>query len=95
VAADGFAEGAEVQVLIRPEALHLTTVEDGCPLPPHAVAVMAARLMGRSSLIHLRSLALPEGAPHFHARVPGRYLPPEKQVLEVALDRAQAFVFPK
>ena len=95
VAADGHAEGSPVQVLIRPEALHLSPVDDGCPLPPHSVAVMAARLMGRTSLVHLRSLELPEGAPHFHARVPGRFLPPENQLLTVALDRAQAFVFPR
>src|SRR3546814_1142080 len=78
VAADGLPDGAAVQVLIRPEALHLTPLEDGCPLPPHSVAVMASRLMGRTSLVHLRSLELPEGAPHFHARVPGRFLPPER-----------------
>ncbi|MGD1876215.1 MAG: ABC transporter ATP-binding protein [Kiloniellaceae bacterium] len=95
VAAGKLPEGSPVQVLIRPEALHLTPVDDGCPVPPHSVAVMAARLMGRTSLVHLRSLELPDGAPHFHARVPGRFLPPEKQCLAVALDRAQAFVFPR
>jgi iron(III) transport system ATP-binding protein len=95
VGAGSLPDGTAVQVLIRPEALHLTPLEDGCPLPPHSVAVMAARLMGRTSLVHLRSLELPEGAPHFHARVPGRFLPPEKQRLTVALDRAQAFVFPR
>jgi iron(III) transport system ATP-binding protein len=95
VAAEGFAEGDAVQVLIRPEALHLSAVDDGCAPPPHSVAVMASRLMGRTSLVHLRSLELPAGAPHFHARVPGRFLPPEEQRLEVALDRAQAFVFPR
>jgi iron(III) transport system ATP-binding protein len=95
VAAEGFAEGDAVQVLIRPEALHLSAVDDGCAPPPHSVAVMASRLMGRTSLVHLRSLELPAGAPHFHARVPGRFLPPEEQLLEVALDRAQAFVFPR
>jgi len=93
--ASGLPEGTAVEVLIRPEALHLTPIDDGCPLPPHSVAVMAARLMGRTSLVHLRSLELPADAPHFHARVPGRFLPPEKQRLAVALDRAQAFVFPR
>lgn len=95
VAAPGFPEGGAVQVLIRPEALHLTPLEDGCPPPPHSVAVMASRLMGRTSLVHLRSLELPAAAPHFHARVPGRFLPLEEQRLAVALDRAQAFVFPR
>ena len=94
VSAGGLATGTPVQILIRPEALHLTPVDDGCAPPPHSVAVMASRLMGRTSLVHLRSLELPEGAPHFHARVPGRFLPPENQCLAVALDRAQVFVFP-
>src|SRR3546814_13044301 len=73
----------------------LRPLEYRCPLPPHIVSVMASLLMGRTSLVHLRSLVLPEGAPHFHARVPGRFLPPEKQRLAVALDRAQTFVFPR
>src|SRR3546814_20394365 len=79
---------------IRPEALHLTALEDGCPPPPHRVAVMASRLMGRTSLVHLRSLELPAAAPHFHARVPGRFLPPEEQRLAAAQDRAHALFFP-
>ena len=94
VSAGDLAEGSAVEVLIRPEALHLTALDDGSEVPPHSVTVMAARLMGRTSLIHLRSLDLPVGAPHFHARVPGRFLPPERQRLAVALVRAQAFVFP-
>ena len=31
---------------------------------------------------------------HLHARVPGRFLPPEDEILAVHLDRSQAFVFP-
>ena len=62
--ATGISEGAPVEVLIRPEALQLRPVEqaangtgDGNDRP---VEVMAARLMGRTSLIHLRALNVPQ-----------------------------------
>jgi iron(III) transport system ATP-binding protein len=93
VAADGLAEGAAVEVLIRPEALrlHPATAHDG----EGAVArVMAARMLGRSSLIHL-SVPQPAGGElHLHARIPGRFLPQDEQLLEIHLDRSQTFVFP-
>jgi iron(III) transport system ATP-binding protein len=65
--------------------------------------VLAARLLGRTSWVHLALAGAGEaGGPHegeaghlhFHARAPGRFLPPESEVLGVRLDPAQAFVFP-
>jgi iron(III) transport system ATP-binding protein len=99
VPAGELAEGAAVRVLIRPEALKLRPAEDDPTCP---AKVLAARLLGRSSWVHLclgadAAAALPEGEAdhlHFHARVPGRFLPPEGAVLAVDLDVAQAFVFP-
>lgn len=96
VAAEGVSDGRRVRVLIRPEALRLRTTEidNACP-----AKVLAARLLGRSSWLHL--CLGPENAAagdrthlHFHARVPGRFLPKEGEVLGVELDVAQAFVFP-
>lgn len=88
-----------MQILIRPEALHLRTADqaphEGAADGEPEVEVMAARLMGRTSLIHLRALDVPDQETHFHARVPGRFLPPEHQRLRVELDRSQAFVFPQ
>lgn len=99
VDAKGFADGDAVEVLIRPEALHLSPSEQAANGAgagfERAVEVMAARLMGRTSLIHLRALDVPEQETHFHARVPGRFLPLENQRLRVELDRSQAFVFPR
>lgn len=95
VEAKGFADGDAVEILIRPEALHLSPSEQTANGTERAVEVMAARLMGRSSLIHLRALDVPEQETHFHARVPGRFLPLENQRLRVELDRSQAFVFPR
>jgi iron(III) transport system ATP-binding protein len=95
--APGLADGVAVDVLVRPEALKL-----GAPGGQAVTArVMAARLLGRSSWIHL-SLMQPTGGPsegqaghvHFHARVPGRFLPAEGEVVGVGLEPSQAFVFP-
>jgi iron(III) transport system ATP-binding protein len=103
--APGYAEGCAVDVLIRPEALRLQPLNGGPEAPrpdgQRAARVMASRLLGRSSMIHLsvagRDASDPAGAPddlHLHARIPGRFLPPENELLEVQLDRSQTFVFP-
>ncbi|HSR72598.1 MAG TPA: ABC transporter ATP-binding protein [Kiloniellales bacterium] len=90
------AEGTEVEVLIRPEALRLLPMSGGGQVREAEARVMAARMLGRSSLIHLSVRDRGNGADlHMHARIPGRYLPPEDQILAVQLDRSQAFVFPK
>ena len=92
--AAGLGEGTPVEILIRPEALKLSALEPGAGPRAGSARVMAARMLGRSSLIHL-SVAVANGHDlHLHARIPGRFLPPEDQILEVQLDRSQTFVFP-
>jgi iron(III) transport system ATP-binding protein len=98
VAAAGWKEGAAVKVVIRPEGVKLAGIPDTAPEPACPAKVLAARLLGRSSWVHL---CLGQGAEeghaehvHFHARVPGRYLPPEGDIQAVDLDPSQAFVFP-
>jgi iron(III) transport system ATP-binding protein len=93
--AGGHADGTKVRVLIRPEALKLGRISDAGAEPACVAKVVAARLLGRSSWVHL-CLGRGENTDahaHFHARVPGRFLPAEGEVLAVALDPAQAFVF--
>ena len=99
VSADGHAEAATVEIVIRPEALKLAPANGAAAGEGQCVAkVMAARLLGRSSWIHL-DIGGPSGhgetahAQHFHARVPGSFLPAENEMLSVSLDPAQAFVF--
>jgi len=99
VSADGHAEAATVQVVIRPEALKLAPANGASAGEGRCIAkVMAARLLGRSSWIHL-DIGGPSGqgelahAQHFHARVPGSFLPAENEMLSVSLDPSQAFVF--
>jgi iron(III) transport system ATP-binding protein len=91
-------EGTPVDVLIRPEALHLEPLPEGAP-PPGTGTVLAARLLGRTSLVHLsvgggcRPDA--DGELHLHARVPGRFLPEEGHRLSIRLDLGQTFIFPR
>ncbi len=87
-------ENAPVEVLIRPEALKLVPIEPGASPRDGTARVMTARMLGRSSLIHLSVTAANGHDLHLHARIPGRFLPAEDQVLEVQLDRTQIFVFP-
>jgi iron(III) transport system ATP-binding protein len=86
--APGFAEGAEVDVLVRPEGLKL-----GAEGP--VVEVEAFRLLGSTTLAHL---ALPDGSGgllHLHARLPpGRRLRRGERIA-VSLDPERAFVFPR
>ena len=84
-------EGEAVDVIIRPEALALSEVDEDHPVH---VRVLASRMLGRTSLIHLCTCVASDQEVHLHARVPGRYLPEEGALCSVALDRSQVFVFP-
>ena len=92
IEAGGFAEGTPVEVLIRPEGLRLQAAQAGDDGGGRA-RVMAARLLGRTSLVHLSVDGADGQDLHLHARVPGRFLPQENEVLSVRLDRSQTFVF--
>ena len=92
-AEEGMTEGQAVEILIRPEALLLSAVADG-DAPCYWATVLESRMLGRTSLIHLRVEQEGGAALHLHARVPGRYLPPPKEILAVTLDQSQTFVFP-
>ncbi len=92
VPAPDFADGAIVEVLIRPEAL--TLAADPPAAAPIRARVDAARLLGRTSLIHLAVPDGRDGMVHMHARMPGVFLPNEESFVSVLLDPRQAFVFP-
>ena len=78
----------KAQVLIRPEGISLD------PAGSAEVIVLASRLLGRVSLIHLRveHPALPPH--HLHARLASRALPDEGERIRIAVDPSQVFIFP-
>ena len=83
LAAPGLEDGQAAELLIRPEGLALR------PDPQGTAEVLAARMLGRVSLIHLRV-----GGLHLHARVPGHFMPAEGTRLAAELDASQAHVYP-
>ncbi len=97
--APDLADGTPVEVLIRPEALKLRPASSGDPAAggghgaPGTARVMAARLLGRTSLVHLSIDGADGRDLHLHARVPGRFLPEDNEVMAIHLDHSQAFIF--
>jgi iron(III) transport system ATP-binding protein len=107
VAAGSYDEGRRVRVLLRPEAVRVVrashTAAAAAPVAGEPAAgsagvvlghVVAARLLGRYSVIHLNVLDSRGQELHLHAHAQGVYLPAPGQVLELALDASQVFVFP-
>ncbi len=91
VIANGFADGTEVEALMRPESLVLGPVEAGVA----SGTVLATRMLGRSSLVHL---GVAQGAEaedlHLHVRIPGRPRPREGNTVGITLDADRVFIFP-
>jgi len=85
-------EGSAVDVLIRPEALQVRAIGAGTR-PSHPAIVLAARLLGEVSMVHLEVESGAWSERHFHSRMAGSVLPGENSVVEVALDPSRTFVF--
>jgi iron(III) transport system ATP-binding protein len=90
----GLADGTPVLCLMRSEALRLRTQPTNADRPPHAV-VEAARLLGRSSLIHLHTHPSTGYALHLHARAMGVNLLRPGTEVWIDVDPRLVFVFPE
>lgn len=93
IPANGFCDGDKVEVVVRPEALTLSDA-GGRTTGQGLAKVLASRMLGRTSLIHLCTCETSGEEVHLHARITGRFLPKEDSILSLELDRNQAFVFP-
>ncbi len=91
--APGHAEGAHVDVLIRPEGLSIVTESDAgggqC-----TAQIVSAHFLGGSSHLHLRRSG-DEELLHIdcQARVPGSFLPPPGAKISFKVDEAHVHVF--
>jgi len=98
VPAPKLADGTQVEVLMRPEALRVAPAAGGpsAPVPEGAARahILTVRMLRRASFLHLCIGDFEGKHLHFHSRVPGRFLPNVGDHVDVTLDRAQAFVFP-
>lgn len=90
--ASRFDEGANVRILIRPEAVKVTPLE-GTVADDGTSHVIMSRLLGATSLLHICAHG-PDGQEmHLHAKVPGVFLPEEGQAVSLELDMSQVFLF--
>ncbi|MCW9039099.1 MAG: ABC transporter ATP-binding protein [Rhodospirillales bacterium] len=85
VPAKGFADGADVEILVRPEGIGFA--ESGAP-----VEVAEARLLGRRSQLRLRSRGS-DGGHEFVAHVQGGFRHSGDCPAAVSFDPAHTFVF--
>lgn len=91
----GIENGAEVDILIRPEAIQVYPLEVSLPGSVEAT-VETARLIGRYSLLHLTVCDEEDKVcAHIHARVPGVFLPKDDERIRVSVDQRQTFAFPR
>ena len=104
--APGLAEGARVEILIRPEGLRLSRPGEtpevrpgdapggpGGPAAGAPVKAVSARSLGRSSFV---VLAVPDGngaSLTVEARVPGVFLPRPGEEIAFTVNPSQAHVF--
>ncbi len=96
-APEGCAEGARVEVLIRPEALRIGPA--GSAAHPGGIGsvearVVNVRMLRRAVFMNLCMGDFGGDHIHFHARHPGHRMPEEGSRVTVTLDPEQTFVFP-
>lgn len=84
---DELADGTKVEVLIRPEGLHVGRAVNGHDIMAHVDAV---RALGEVNLMHLTL----ESGGHIHARVPRRFSTLNQDSVAITLDPEMTFVFP-
>lgn len=94
VEAGDIPDGSLAKVMIRPEALRIASRDLPAKAHDHSHVIMA-KLLGRTSLIHLCAHGSCGNEAHLHARVSGLFLPEEGQPVDISLDLSQVFVFPQ
>lgn len=94
IPARGLADGSPATVVVRPEGVSIQPWGPAYADDPGGV-VEQARLLGRTSLVHMTVSAPvePDRSVHLHARVPGVYLPKPGARVRIQIDPAQTFVF--
>ena len=90
--AEGFADGTEVAVMIRPEAVRVSALTDAGQSRETSHVVMS-KLLGSSSLLHICARGIEGQEMHLHARVPGVFLPSEGQRVALNVDMSRVFIF--
>ena len=84
-------EGENVVVHIRPQGIKLSKQ----PTPVNGIkgTVMASKLMGSFSFIHLSVLDNNNEIVHVHSHMPADFNPKQSSAVEIEIDNDQAYIF--
>ena len=77
---------------IRPEAVKLS--KEQTPVNGIKGTVMASKLMGTYSFIHLSVLSKNNDVVHVHSHMPPNFLPNQSSAVGIEIDKEQTFIFP-
>lgn len=87
--APGFSDGEKVDILIRPEFIHVTDPDVALP----SAQINAARYLGRDTLLHM-TVANDQGeSAHLHSRIDGQVVLEENQNVGISIQHERAFIF--
>ena len=85
-------ESKNVDIFIRPEAVKLS--KEQTPVNGIKGTVMASKLMGTYSFIHLSVLSKNNEVVHVHSHMPPNFLPNQSSAVGIEIDKEQTFIFP-
>ena len=85
-------ENQKVKVHVRPKGIKLN--EQPTPVNGIKGTVMASKLMGSFSFIHLSVLNKNNEIVHIHSHMPPDFNPKQSSAVEIEIDEKQTFIFP-
>ena len=84
-------ENKEVEVHVRPQAIILK--QEQTPVNGFKGTVMASRLMGSYSFVHISVLDKNNEIIHVHSHMPPSFSPKQSSAVGIEVDTNQTFVF--
>ena len=89
---NGIAESKNVEIHIRPQAIKL--IKEKTPINGIKGTVMASKLMGSYSFIHLSVLDQNNNVIHVHSHMPPSFNPIRSTAVGIEIDQNKVFIFP-
>ncbi len=85
-------EYKKVEVHIRPQGVKL--IQESTPVNGIKGTVMASRLMGEYSFVHLSVLNENNDVVHVHSHMPASFYPEQSSAVGIEIEKGQTFIFP-
>ena len=85
-------ESKEVVIHVRPQGIKLT--QEKTPVNGIKGTVMASKLMGSFSFVHLSVLDHNNEIVHVHSHMPASFIPGQSTAVGIEIDDEQIYVFP-